>query len=198
MTSSAVDLIWLPLGAGDNTGLVRRCGRAFEALSAYRQRRGRNDLYHSALEVHLDGQRYAIEMTPAWGMPAEADRGVVGTGPVVLARLGRLRLFRYEIHAWVNGLIVDAGEAVGAPQRLSTDREHARSILELLPEFPTRTWGRDEQGTGDMWNSNSLTSWLLARSGHYGADIRPPENGRAPGWLAGLTVAGRELRTTRN
>jgi hypothetical protein len=26
-------------------------------------------------------------------------------------------------------------------------------------------WGRDELGAGEMWNSNSLISWLIARSG---------------------------------
>jgi hypothetical protein len=43
-----------------------------------------------------------------------------------------------------------------------------------------------------MWNSNSLTSWLLARSGHDPWVIAPPERGRAPGWHAGLALAGRE------
>ena len=196
MGPSSVDLLWLPLGAGDNSGLVRWSGRAFEAISARHERRGRADLYHSALEVHLDGQRYAVEMTPAWGYPDGIDRGVVATGSVGLPGLGRSRLFRYEIHAWRNGLIPDAADAVGSPQRLSTDREHAQSILRLLAHFPTHTWGRDEQATGDMWNSNSLTSWLLARSGHDVAEIRLPANGRAPGWSAGLTVGGRQLRAT--
>ncbi len=133
-------------------------------------------------------------MTPAWGLPGNVDRGVVATGPVGLAGLAGSRLFRYEIHAWRNGSIPDAAEAVGSPQRLSTDHAHAQSVLDLLPQFPVRTWGRDEQATGDMWNSNSLISWLLARSGHDVAEVRVPENGRAPGWAAGLTVAGRQLR----
>jgi hypothetical protein len=42
-----------------------------------------------------------------------------------------------------------------------------------------------------MWCSNSLASWLLVRSGHDVADLRPPADGRAPGWTAGLTVAAR-------
>jgi hypothetical protein len=43
-----------------------------------------------------------------------------------------------------------------------------------------------------MWNSNSLVSWLLARSGHNTARIDVPWQGRAPGWSVGLTVASRE------
>jgi hypothetical protein len=42
--------------------------------------------------------------------------------------------------------------------------------------------------TGEMWNSNSLTAWLLARSGHE-TDSAAPADGHAPGWHAGLTVA---------
>ena len=127
MKTSAVDLLWIPLGAGETSGLVRRSGRVFEAISARRERRQPCDLYHSALEVHLDGHLYAVEMTPAWGLPKDVDRGVVATGSVGLAGLGRSRLFRYEIHAWKDGAIPDAAEAVGPPQRVSADREHAES-----------------------------------------------------------------------
>jgi hypothetical protein len=42
-----------------------------------------------------------------------------------------------------------------------------------------------------MWNSNSLISWLIARSGIDTASIHPPAGGRAPGWHAGLVVATR-------
>jgi len=64
-------------------------------------------------------------------------------------------------------------------------------VLELVPEFPTHTWGRDELSAGEMWNSNSLASWLLARAGLGTSDIGPPPGGRAPGWEAGLIVASR-------
>jgi hypothetical protein len=40
-----------------------------------------------------------------------------------------------------------------------------------------------------MWNSNSVISWLLARSGLRPEEIHPPFGGRAPGWEAGLRVA---------
>jgi hypothetical protein len=67
-------------------------------------------------------------------------------------------------------------------------------VLELLPQFPTATWGRDELGTGDMWNSNSLVAWALARAGAEVSTLRPPTRGRAPGWSAGLVVADRDQR----
>jgi hypothetical protein len=82
-------------------------------------------------------------------------------------------------------------QAVASPLRLSSDRLRARALLDLVTAFPNSTWGRDEQGAGEMWNSNSLTSWLLVRSGHDLTNVRPPERGRAPGWDAGTVVARR-------
>jgi hypothetical protein len=105
-----------------------------------------------------------------------------------------LRLFRYEVRCWRNGVVPDLVDAVDSPRRLSTDPERAERLISLAPAFPTATWGRDELGTGDMWNSNSLISWLLARSGHDIGSVSPPAGGRAPGWAAGLLVAGRSER----
>lgn len=186
---ASIDLYWLPLGAGDNTHCVRTNGRIFEWVAARCQRRERCDLYHAALDVRLGPARFAIEMAPVWSADAP-DRGVVAEGPVGLRLLGGSRLFRYEVRRWLDGSIPDAAEAVDSPQRLSTDWSRAEQVLALAPSFPTATWGRDEMQTGDMWNSNSLVAWLLARSGHDMAAIGPPERGRAPGWLAGLVVAG--------
>jgi hypothetical protein len=45
---------------------------------------------------------------------------------------------------------------------------------------------------GEMWNSNSVIAWLLARAGLDTDTIQPPAGGRAPGWNAGLVVAGRD------
>ena len=188
---SCVDLFWLPLGAGDSSGLVRRTGRLYEAMSARHQHRPSREIYHSALEVRLAGTRYVIEMTPQWGLPP-GDRGAVAEGSVGLPILGRSRLFRYEVHRWRDGVIPDLAQAVGGPQRLSCDEEQARLVLELVPAFPVCTWGRDEQSAGDMWNSNSLTSWLLTRSGHSVDAMAPPDHGRAPGWSAGLVMAARQ------
>jgi len=82
-------------------------------------------------------------------------------------------------------------EAVASPQRLTDDRERARRVLELVEAVPALVWGRDELGTGDMWNSNSVVAWLLARSDLGAEAIRPPVRGRAPGWRAGLVTARR-------
>jgi len=60
-----------------------------------------------------------------------------------------------------------------------------------VAEIPVPVWGRDELGAGEMWNSNSVIAWVLARSGLSTASIRPPVGGRAPGWNAGIVVADR-------
>ena len=106
---------------------------------------------------------------------------------------GRFRLFRYEIRRWREGAIPDGNEAVGGPIRVSTDVARAQLIIDLVPSVPSPVWGRDELDTGDMWNSNSLTSWLLERAGVNTAQIGPPRGGRAPGWKAGLVVARRQM-----
>ncbi len=183
-----VDLFWLPLGAGGHS--VRLNGLVFEAIAARLQHRGRADLYHSALEVHLPGGRFVIEQAPAWRQGGE--RGVVAEGPVGTRAAGRLRLFRYEVRRWRDGVIPDVAEAVESPRRLSDDPRHARRLLELVPNVPTLAWGRDELGTGEMWNSNSLISWLIARSDLDVESVNPPAGGRAPGWHAGIVVANRQ------
>jgi|SRR5215207_3439158 len=48
---AAVDLYWLPLGAGGH--FVRLNGRLYEALAARLERRPARDLYHSALQVEV-------------------------------------------------------------------------------------------------------------------------------------------------
>ncbi|MQW74893.1 hypothetical protein GHK92_03325 [Nocardioides sp. dk4132] len=188
---AGVDLYWLPLGAGDNTGCVRVSGRLYESLAARREHRAPVPLFHSALEVQYAGETYALEMAPVWTGSA-AGHGVVCEGPVGLACLGRSRLFRYEVRCWRGGAIPDLEEAVGGAQRLSTDPLRAERLLAVVSDFPAATWGRDELGAGEMWNSNSLVAWLLARSGHHPEALTPPRHGRAPGWAAGLAVAARE------
>ena len=185
---AAVKLYWLPLGAGGHC--VRLNGLVFEAMSAWAQRRERCDLYHSALEVEFAGARYTIEMAPVWNERA-TERGVVAEGAVGTRNAGRLRLFRYEIRCWRDGRIPDVGEAVESPHCLSTDPVRVARILELVTQVPTAVWGRDELQTGDMWNSNSVTSWLIASSGLDAGGIHPPAGGRAPGWDAGLVAASR-------
>lgn len=187
--ASGVDLYWLPLGAGRH--VVAVCGRIYEALVARMTGRAPRDLYHAALEVRLDGVRYVIEMAPVWDR-AEPDRGVVRTGPVGIRWLGRSRWFRYEVRCWRDGVIPDLAWAVGGAGALTSDRERVAALLDLLHEVPAATWGRDEHGTGEMWNSNSMVSWALARSGHDLREVPLPPGGRAPGWGAGVVVARRQ------
>ena len=104
---------------------------------------------------------------------------------------GRFGIFRYELRRWQNGVIPDVAEAVESPRQLSDDPRRAQMLLDLVPSAPTPVWGRDELGTGEMWNSNSVVSWLIARSGLDAGSITPPVGGRAPGWNAGLVVASR-------
>jgi hypothetical protein len=187
---ASIDLYWLPLGAGGRS--VRLNGRVFEAVMARVERRRPLDLYHSALEVRVPEGRFVIEMTPILDGDG-ASRGVVGEGPVGSRRIARFRVFRYELRRWREGLIPDADEAVASPQRLSDDRDQAQRLLDLVASVPRPVWGRDELGAGEMWNSNSVVSWLLARTGLTTDRIRPPAGGRAPGWDAGLVLAKRDL-----
>lgn len=185
---ATVTLYWIPLGAGGH--FVRFNGRVFEAIEAARQHRERCDLYHAALVVELDGDRYTIELAPSPDAD-EASRGVAATGAVGSRHLGRLRHFRYEVRCWRGGSIPDLGEAVGVPHRLSDDPLAARRLIDLVATVPRPVWGRDELKAGEMWNSNSLIAWLLAAADLLTDDVRPPPRGRAPGWDAGLIIARR-------
>jgi hypothetical protein len=185
-TTAAADLYWIPLGAGGHS--VRLNGRAFEWIAAGLARRDRCDLYHSALAVWVPDGRFVIEMTPVSSGDGR-ERGVVAEGPVGIRAAGRLRLFRYEVRCWRDGVVPDIAEAVGSPDRLTADDAVARRLLALVPHVPTPVWGRDELGAGEMWNSNSLVSWLIVRSGLEIEAVSPPPGGRAPGWHAGIALA---------
>jgi hypothetical protein len=187
--TAAVDLYWLPLGAGGH--FVRLNGRIYEAVAARLRRRRPCDLYHSALQVEAPEGTFVIEQAPVHDWSGR-ERGVVAEGVVDARWAGRFRIFRYEIRLWRGGHIPDVAEAVDSPRRLSSAEDRARRVLDLVAQVPTPVWGRDELGTGDMWNSNSVIAWVIARSGLDTERIEPPAGGRAPGWQAGLVVAGRQ------
>jgi hypothetical protein len=189
-TPHGVDLYWLPLGAGGQ--VVRHCGRLYEAVLARLGRRQVYDLYHSALEVRAPEGRFVIESAPIRRSDGP-DRGVVGEGAVGSRWAARLSIFRYELRFWYEGVIPDVAEAVESPRRLTDDPGRAQQLLALASSVPTPVWGRDELRAGEMWNSNSVVAWLVARSGLDADSIRPPAGGRAPGWDAGLVVARRAL-----
>lgn len=192
-SKASIDLYWLPLGAGG--WFVRLNGRIYEAIRAGLERRRPLDLYHSALEVRVPEGRFVIENS--WPIPDAdgASRGVVFEGPVGSRRIARFRALRHEVRRWLGGTIPDADEAVASPHRLSDDPRRAHRLLDLVGSVPRLVWGRDEIGTGDMWNSNSVISWLVARSGLSTDMLSPPAGGRAPGWKAGLITARRQQRS---
>jgi hypothetical protein len=172
---------------------VRLNGRVFEAVVSQLEHRPARDLYHSALEVRVPEGRFVIEQAPVTDADG-ARRGVAVGGAVGARWAGRFRIFRYEVRRWRDGVIPDIREAVDSPRRLTDDLGRARRLLDLVPSLPTPVWGRDELAAGEMWNSNSVTSWLIASTGLDAASIQPPDGGRAPGWNAGLVVARRQAQ----
>lgn len=55
--------------------------------------------------------------------------------------------------------------------------------------MPVLTWGRKVASADDMWNSNSVISWLLVESGVDVSVLASPAGTRAPGWAAGIAEA---------
>lgn len=184
-----VDLWWIPLGAGGH--FVKFNGRVYERLKALRERRRPLELYHSALEVHVPEGRFVIEN--AWPIPVAGghERGVVVEGPVFSPSFARLRSLRYEVRRWPDGIIYDVSWAVGGPRRVTDDLAVARNLLGLVPTVPSYVWGRRVPGTDEMWNSNSVVAWLLARGGIPVQDIQLPAGGRAPGWSTGARLGAK-------
>jgi hypothetical protein len=188
MDPASVALYWIPLGAGGHS--VRFNGIVYEALRAAIERRARCDLYHSALELVLPAGRFMVEMTPVPDRHGD-QRGVVAEGPVGTRAARRLRIFRYEVRRWRDGVVPDLGYAVDSPQVLSTDIATVQRVFDLLPSMPSLVWGRDESHAGEMWSCNSITSWALAQAGIDADAISMPPRARAPGWDAGIAVARR-------
>lgn len=188
-TASGIDLYWIPLGAG-GVGFVRFNGRVYEAVAARLERRVPQDLYHTALIVSIPEGRFTVEC--AWPSPDAntSSRGVVVEGPVFARSAARSRAFRYEVRCWRDGVVPDLGEARGGAHRVSADADTARRLIDITQRVPGLTWGRAPlPGVGDMWNSNSVISWLLASCDLDVEAMDPPSGGRAPGWHAGVVVA---------
>jgi hypothetical protein len=189
MGSVGLDLYWIPLGAG--TPVVEVSGRIYETIHAAARRHPRCDLYHAALVARLGPASTIVESAPVPDDAGRLLRGVVAEGAVGSRHLGRFRVFRYEVRRWPGGSIPDLVHAVASPVRITDDDELVRRSLETLESVPAPVWGRDELRTGDMWNSNSVVSWMLTSVGLVRAAGSPPPGGRAPGWDAGVRVAQR-------
>lgn len=188
----SIDLFWIPLGAGGK-GFVRLVGKVYEALKARLDGRKPLALYHTALQVRTPEGLFVVEMMlPSPGGDI-SSRGVVLEGAVASAWLAWLPPFRYEVRRWRDGIILEDEPAAVGPQTLSEDPVQAGRLLEWTNSIPLLTWGRDDLDTGEMWNSNSVISWLLAKSGLPVENIEAPAGVRAPGWDAGIVVARRGL-----
>jgi hypothetical protein len=99
--STSTGFRWVPVGT--SCALMDVSTRRFEATL---QRRPRYEIYHSGLEVFVPEGRYTIEQTPASAHGEQ--RGVVGIGPIGAEWLGgRVRMFRYELRRWRDGVIPD-------------------------------------------------------------------------------------------
>lgn len=188
MTEPGVYLYWIPLGAG-GSGFVRLNGRVYEWFVSRRERRPALDLFHTALVVQLPRDTFVVEsMWPRPNLDRES-RGVLVDGPVFTTWLGFARTFQYEVRCWRGGWLPDADQAVGGPKLVCRDVERTGQLLDLVGSVPSLVWGRRPTRSGDMWNSNSVISWLLVKGGVDMAAVVPPRGGRAPGWDAGVAVA---------
>lgn len=187
MSGDGVDLYWLPVGAGTSR-FQRASLRCWEAFEAVRARRPRVALFHAALKLRPgDGRCYTLELAPAF-IGAEVPPLV--TGPVGARRAGRLRLFRYQLLCLPVDHLPDEQWAVDSPVPLSPAADDARRVLGLAAALPAHVWGRRVRGTQEIWTSDSAISWLLVRGGFDLTGARPPRGGRAPGWDAGIALAG--------
>jgi hypothetical protein len=151
-------------------------------------RRPRRDIYHAALTIHSCDGNFSVEMTPVPDRRG-TQRSVVAQGPVGSRWLGRDRIFRYEVRCRRNGAIPDLRYAIAPPTLLSHDPTTAQRIINTLPNVSTLVWGRDEMHVGEMWTRNSIISWAITRAGLDATSIAFPQDGRAPGWDAGVAIA---------
>ncbi|MGD9933292.1 MAG: hypothetical protein AB7T37_06190 [Dehalococcoidia bacterium] len=187
MTTCSASLYWMPVGAGTSR-FQQASLRLWETIEAARARRSRTKLYHSALKLRLAEEgAFTLELTPAFlGGPLPP----LATGPVGVRGADRFRLFRYQLRRVPGETLPDEEWAEGDPFHLTDDCEAVRRVVDLGPSVPPHVWGRRVRGTDEMWTSDSVISWLLVRAGIDLSSVAIPPGGRAPGWGAGLVVAG--------
>ena len=185
---AAVELYWIPLGAGGHS--VRFNGRVFEAIQAARRHRRRCDLYHAAIVVAFGGDRYTIEVAPSPDAD-EASRGVVGTGAVGSRISAACACFAMRSAAGAMGPFRTSPRrsANRAGSRPTRSRPSAPRPGRVRSE--TRLGPRRPQGRRDV--ELQFRRRLAGCHGGPGRpmQLHPPCGGRAPGWGAGLVVARR-------
>ena len=104
-------------------------------------------------------------------------------GPIA----GYAAILHIIAHSLTKSSLFFSGGAI--VQAFGTRRLH--HLRGLVRAVPLPTWGRDELRAGEIWNSNSVVSWVLTRAGVDAASLQPPAGGRASGWAAGVAVARR-------
>jgi hypothetical protein len=121
-------------------------------------------------------------------LPAGDDRLVIEAADGFLA--ADLRGTTFPAEGSVTGEVLRTGKAAALADAASDDRTTQPIVAAGLGPALVIPW-RCAAGAGEMWNSNSVIAWLLARSGLPIDVIRPPAGGRAPGWQAGVAAAHR-------
>lgn len=169
--------------------MVTTSARFYESVAAAISHREPKVLFHAALVVQTGSIRKIIEC--AWPSPDDelSERGVVVVGPVFTRFLERFRTFRYEVRCWEDGIIPDL-EFATTPLPVGEAADTAERVVAAVDAIPAHRWGRDDLGVGEMWNSNSVISFVLATAGVPVVDLDPPTDGRAPGWTSGIAAAG--------
>ena len=141
---TAIDLHWIPLGAGGHS--VRFNGIVYESLAASIQRRPRYNIYHSALELTLPDGVYTVEMTPVPNSRGW-ERGLIAEGP--LGSSGRDD-FGSSVTRSAGGRTVSSQTWAMPCHRhcISPTARVVERAFGLLPAVPALTWGRDESRRG--------------------------------------------------
>ena len=160
-------------------------GKAYEALSAAFERRRLTSTMPD-FEVRLGDGSFVIEVAPSPDAACRPGRRrrrpcwqPLRRCPTALPLRGPLLVGRSD---------PDVDEAVASPCACLMIQRPLIACSSSYPPSRHSVWGRDELQTGDMWNSNSVISWLIARA-HLLVDVALPPHGRAPGWAAGIRVA---------
>ena len=186
---AAVELYWLPLGAGGHSVQVQRP----------RLRGPGRGARPAALDLISTTRHYA-SVSPREGSSSNRRLFPIGVAANVASSsrgrsaadgLGDFACFVTRSGSGLAARFPTSRRPLTARETTERRRDTGRRVLARAEEVPPLTWGRDEMRTGEMWNSNAVIAWVLSRSGIDAAQVMPPRGGRAPGWNAGLAVAQR-------
>ena len=179
VTAAAVELYWIPLGAGGHC--VRFNGRIFEALDA--ARRAPSALRPLPRGARRPARRPALHDRARRRRRTPTRRAAASSAPAPSAAATSAGCACFATR-------FAAGEADRSPTwttrsagrcRLTTDPGVARRLLDLVAAVPRPVWGRDELDAGEMWNSNSVIAWLVATAGLPADELEPAAAGQGAG-----------------